>query len=109
MMEYKGYIGKVVFDDESGVFCGNVINTRDVITFQGKSVAALRRSFRQSIDYYLAFCKERGERPDKPLSGKFVVRMSPDLHQRISTKARLADKSLNKWVQEVLDAASREG
>ena len=61
MMEYKGYIGKVEFDDQAGIFHGEVVNTRDVITFQGESVAELKKAFRESVDDYLAFCKERGE------------------------------------------------
>ncbi len=59
MMEYKGYLGKVEFDDEAGVFHGEVSNTRDVITFQGKSVAELKQAFHDSVDDYLAFCAAR--------------------------------------------------
>ena len=77
MMEYKGYLGKVEYDDEASLFHGEVINTRDVVTFQGKSVAELKKAFRDSVDDYLAFCAERGEEPDKPCSGQFVTRMSP--------------------------------
>jgi predicted HicB family RNase H-like nuclease len=69
MMEYQGYSGRVGFDDEAEVFHGEVINTRDVITFQGQSVAELTKAFKDSIDDYLAFCKARGETPDKPFSG----------------------------------------
>lgn len=69
MMEHKGYIGKVEFDDEAKIFHGEIINTRDVITFQGESVAELTRAFRESIDDYLAFYKQRGETPDKHFSG----------------------------------------
>lgn len=50
MMEYKGYVGKVEFDDEAEVFHGEVLDTRDVITFQGKSVAELKTAFQGSID-----------------------------------------------------------
>ena len=65
MMEYKGYIGRVELDDEAGLFHGEVINTRDVITFQGTSVEELRQAFADSIEDYLEFCKERGEEPDR--------------------------------------------
>jgi predicted HicB family RNase H-like nuclease len=105
MMEYKGYIGKVDFDDEAGVFHGEVINTRDVITFQGDSVAELKRAFRESVDDYLVFCKQRGEEPDKPFSGQFVARIAPELHRQVNLAARLAGKSLNAWVAEQLQAA----
>jgi predicted HicB family RNase H-like nuclease len=65
-MEYKGYIGEVEFDDEASIFQGQVINTHDV-TFQGKGASELERSFRDSIDDNLTFCRERSEEPDKPL------------------------------------------
>jgi predicted HicB family RNase H-like nuclease len=71
-MEYKGYDGKVEFDDEASVFHGDVVNIRDVITFQGKRVAELRKAFRDSVEDYLAFCAKRGEEPDKPFSGQFI-------------------------------------
>ncbi len=61
MMEHKGYAGRVEYDDESGIFHGEVINTRDVITFQDATVAELRKAFRDSVEDYLAFCAERGE------------------------------------------------
>lgn len=105
MMEYKGYIGKVEFDDEAEIFHGEIINTRDVITFQGKSVAELKKAFRESINDYLAFCKQRGETPDKPLSGQFVTRISPELHRQVNAAAVLAGKSLNAFVTEQLQAA----
>jgi predicted HicB family RNase H-like nuclease len=105
MMEYKGYIGKVEFDDEAGIFHGEVLGTRDVITFQGRSVDELKTAFQESIDDYLAFCKQRGEEPDKPFSGQFVTRVPPELHRQINLAASISGKSLNGWVAEQLQAA----
>jgi predicted HicB family RNase H-like nuclease len=105
MMEYKGYIGKVDFDDEAGIFHGEIINTRDVITFQGESVAELTKAFRDSIDDYLQFCLERGEAPEKPFSGQFVTRIPPDLHRQVNVAAAKSGKSLNAWVTEQLQNA----
>jgi predicted HicB family RNase H-like nuclease len=61
MMEYKGYIGTGEFDDDAGLFCGEVLNLRDVVTFQGTMVKQLRKAFRDSVVDYLDFCAERGE------------------------------------------------
>ena len=108
MMEYKGYIGKVAIDDEAGILYGEVINIRDVITFEGTSVAELQKAFHESVDDYLAFCAERGESPEKPFSGKFVVRLPAELHRKAYIQAKLADKSLNGWVTEVLQTALQE-
>ncbi|MCA9030516.1 MAG: type II toxin-antitoxin system HicB family antitoxin [Planctomycetaceae bacterium] len=105
MMEYKGYIGKVEFDDEAEIFHGEIINTRDVITFQGKSVDELTKAFHESIDDYLAYCKQRGETPDKPFSGQFVTRIPPELHRQVNVAAVLAGKSLNAFVTEQLQVA----
>ncbi len=69
MLRYNGYTGHVEFDDEAGLFHGEVIDLRDVITFQGTSVEELERAFRDSVDDYLEFCEERGEEPDKPSPG----------------------------------------
>lgn len=104
-MEYKGYTAKVDYDDEAGLFHGQVLNLRDVITFQGTSVEALRHEFRVSVDDYLEWCNERGEAPEKPFSGKFVVRLEPSLHRDIATRAELTGKSLNTWVAEALAQA----
>jgi len=105
MMEYKGYIGKVEFDDEGAIFHGEVINIRDVTTFQGESVRELTQAFHDSVDDYLAFCLERGEAPDKPFSGQFVTRIPPELHRQVNVAAVVSDKSLNGWVAEQLQAA----
>lgn len=105
MMEHKGYIGKVEFDDESGVFHGEVINLRDVVTFEGKTVSELRKAFHGSVDDYLAFCAERNEPPEKSHSGRFVVRVDPSLHKMIAAHAKVENKSLNAWVHEVLENA----
>lgn len=106
-MEYKGYQGVVQFDDEANIFHGEVVNTRDVITFQGESVGELRKAFEDSIDDYLDFCKSRGEEPEKPFSGKFMIRMKPELHRRVAAAARLKGKSINQFASKVLERATR--
>ena len=105
MMEYSGYIGKVEIDEEAGIFHGEVINVRDVITFEGVTVEELQQAFRESVDDYLAFCAQRGESPEKPFSGKFVVRLPVELHRKAYIQAKLEDKSLNGWVAEVMQSA----
>jgi predicted HicB family RNase H-like nuclease len=107
MMEYKGYVGRIEFDDEAEIFHGEVVTARDVITFQGATVKELRKAFQDSVDDYLAFCKERGEKPEKPYSGHFVTRVSPDLHRAISIAASSAGKSLNAWVAEQLQKSAQ--
>jgi len=66
-MEYQGYVGKGEFDAESGIFHGEVVNARDVITFHGRSLREAEIAFRESVDDYRAFCMARGELPNKPM------------------------------------------
>jgi len=101
-MEYKGYSARVEFDENANIFHGEVINLRDVITFEGETVTQLRQSFQESVDDYLEFCAERNENPEKPYSGKFVVRVDPELHKRLAIKARKRGVSFNALVREVL-------
>ena len=103
MMKYKGYTGRVDYDDEAKIFHGEVLDTRDVITFQGSSVEEIENAFRDSIDDYLDFCKERNEKPDKPFSGRFVLRISSELHHKLYIHANNSGKSINKWLVDLLE------
>jgi predicted HicB family RNase H-like nuclease len=108
MMEYKGYAAKVEFDDEAEIFHGEVIGIKDVVTFQGKTPKELKRAFKESVDDYLSFCEERDEAPDKPFTGKFVVRISPELHRKIFISAKLSNESINSWLNEKLEGVVNE-
>jgi predicted HicB family RNase H-like nuclease len=96
-MTYKGYYGVVQYDDEAKIFHGEVINTRTVITFQGTTVDEIETAFRDSVDDYLDWCKERNKEPEKPFSGRFVLRLSPDLHRKLNLKAKMSNNSLNSF------------
>lgn len=108
MIEYKGYVGVFEFDPEIDAFHGAVINTNDVISFYGSSVAELREAMRQSIDEYLAFCREQGREPEKPFSGNIMLRTSPDLHRRVALEAARRHVSMNTYVQDILEKAMSE-
>ena len=99
MMNYKGYIGKVDYDDENRIFTGSVINVKTVITFHGSTVDELEAEFRASVDDYLEWCKEDGVEPEKPYSGKFNVRLTPELHQRAAVCAKILGISLNSFIE----------
>lgn len=104
-MHYKGYEAVIEFDEEAEVFHGEIINLRDVITFQGSSAQELRSAMADSVEDYLAFCAERGGEPERPYSGQFVVRAEPSLHRALSAAARREGVSLNKWVTKTLEQA----
>ena len=102
MLTYKGYHGNVEFDENAGIFHGEVVDLRDVITFQGKSVDEIKQAFRDSIDDYLDFCQERGEDPDKPFTGRLMLRLPTEVHRRVYVRAKKEGKSLNEYITEKL-------
>ena len=102
-MNYKGYIGMVEFDEEADIFHGEVINTRDVITFQGTCVEEIKQAFIDSVDDYLEFCAERGELPEKPFKGHLGLRMKPEVYQQAYLHAKQAGISLNEWINQAIE------
>jgi predicted HicB family RNase H-like nuclease len=102
MMNYKGYIGKAEYDDEAETFYGEVIGLRDIVTFKGSSVKEMQKSFKDSIDDYLAFCKRMGKTPDIQASGRLILRIPPELHSLAAVAAKSEGRSLNTWVAEAV-------
>lgn len=102
MIEYKGYIGRVEFDPDTNLLHGEVIGPRDVITFEGRSVDEIRQAFHDSVEDYLELCRERGEEPDQPYSGKLVLKLDPELHRKLSELAGASGKPLDAWIAERL-------
>ncbi len=49
------------------------------------------------------YCKEKGIEPYKEYSGKFNLRIPPELHAEIASKASTEGKSLNQWIVDTLD------
>ena len=101
-MNYKGYEALVEYDDEDKLFVGRVINTRDVIAFDGLTVDELQTSFQAAVDEYLGDCEQLGKDPDKPFSGRFNLRISPDLHRHVAICAEKEGVSLNAFVEKTL-------
>jgi predicted HicB family RNase H-like nuclease len=99
---YKGYLGRAEYDRDAGLFHGEVLGTKDVITFQAEAPAELGKAFVESVDDYLAFCRSRREAPEKPFSGRFVARIAPDLHRKLSLAAQEQGTSLNALVEQSL-------
>ena len=107
-MEYKGYKAKIAFDAEDESFHGTVVNVEDTIHFEGKSVAELRKELKESVEFYLGMCKKRGESPEKPFSGKVLVRLAPELHREAAYAAKLSGSSVNAFIAKaVTDATKR--
>ena len=104
-MKYKGYEAVIEYDEVDRLFFGRVINTRDVISFDGTTVEELQQSFEAVIDEYLEDCKQEGKEPNKAYSGQFNLRISPELHRKISLEAKKQNLSLNSFVEQELNRA----
>jgi predicted HicB family RNase H-like nuclease len=102
MLKYKGYTGIVDYDTQGKIFTGEIAGLRSVITFQGRTPEEIEASFKESIDIYLKMCKEDDVTPEKPYSGKFNLRIPPELHKRIAEKAFEERRSLNDLVIDAL-------
>ena len=76
MIEYKGYVAKVEYDDAIGMRHGSVIDSGvyAIATCEAKDVDSLRREFRLSIDDYLTRCKEVGIPPREPVLDEAAAR-----------------------------------
>ncbi len=109
MVNHKGYLGVLKVDAEAGVIRGHVVNTRDTITFQGKSVNEAVAEFEASVDDYLAFCDSQGQAPEKPFSGKFLVRINPAIHRDLTALAQTKGLSVNTLVAGELKRLARRG
>lgn len=106
MMEYKGYTaGPIDFDPEENTFSGTVAGLRDVIHFEGATARELTRAFRESIDSYLKFCAEQGQKPDRPFNGKILVRTDPELHRKAALRAAVEGVSLSRWISRQIESA----
>lgn len=111
MMKHKGYIANIEFDNEDRIFVGRLLGIEDVVTFHGESVSELEAAFHDAVEHYLEVCEQTGRPAQKPYSGRFALRMPPELHAQVAAKAATAGKSLNQWfidtVQNNLQADSR--
>lgn len=101
-MIYKGYTAKVTYDEHAELFHGEVIGTQDIITFQSDNAHKLSEEFRKSVDEYLSFCKEMVKAPDKPFSGKLLLRLTPEMHRALFVNAMESHKSLNEFITDKL-------
>jgi predicted HicB family RNase H-like nuclease len=102
-MTYKDFMAKVVFDEEANIFHGEVINIRDVITFEGSSVDELQKSFKESIDDYLEFCLSRDEKPNSPLNGFLSINIPVSNQNLLRIAAKKSGKDFEDWVVDVLN------
>ena len=104
-MMLDGYHARIEYDPELDRFRGEILGLNGGADFYGQSPAELRAEFRQSLDVYLAVCREQGLSPRKQYSGKFNLRIQPALHEQLALLAQAQGKSINLLAQEALQRA----
>ena len=105
-MNYKGYAARIEYSDEDDCFIGHIAGINDIVGFHADSVAELHIAFEESVDDYIETCKKVGKLPQKPYSGKVMLRIPPELHARAAMLAEARGKSLNSWVTDLLTSAA---
>jgi predicted HicB family RNase H-like nuclease len=104
-MQHQGYTARIEYDERDNIFVGRLLGIRAIISFHGQTVKELRKSFEHAVDDYLAECTEKGLSPEKPASGKLLLRVSPEVHGKAMVVAQASGKSLNQWVSDILEKA----
>lgn len=107
LMRYKGYIAEIGYDDSADVFHGRVVGMRDVVDFYGRTPEELRAEFKTSVDEYLAWCEEDGQKPEKSWLGKLTFRPTEEQRHRFMVAAAARRMSVNAWALTVLDRESQ--
>ena len=105
VMNYKGYSARIEYSDEDGCLIGHIAGIRDVVGFHGESVSKLKAAFMEAVEDYLATCKKLKRTPQRPYSGKVMLRIDPGVHAKVAMLAEAEGKSLNLWAQEALQRA----
>ncbi len=106
-MTYHGYTASMTFDTDDKIIVGRVLDIEDIISFHGESVAEFEAAFHAAVDGYVAACEQWGSAPEKPASGKMMLRVAPIVHAAALKAAARSGISLNKWAEQALGAAAR--
>jgi predicted HicB family RNase H-like nuclease len=51
-LEYRGFIGEFTYDEDTDLFEGSVINSEELLLFQGKSIKDLYTDFKEAVAYH---------------------------------------------------------
>lgn len=102
MMTVDGYQAKIDYDADLDMFRGEILGLSGGADFYGKNPKELRSEFKKSLQVFLDVCREKGIEPRRNYSGKFNLRITPELHERLAIVAQAKGKSINTLAQEAL-------
>ncbi|MBM5791367.1 MAG: type II toxin-antitoxin system HicB family antitoxin [Cyanobacteria bacterium M_surface_10_m1_298] len=103
LMSVDGYQARIEYNPETDQFRGEILGLNGGADFYGSNPEELRREFRHSLAVFLEVCREQGLEPRKQYSGKFNLRIPPELHEQLSLEAEIQGKSLNALALEALE------
>ena len=102
VMTVDGYHAKIEYDEDLDLFRGEILGLNGGADFYGKNPEELRVEFKASLKVFLQVCAEKGIEPRKHFSGKFNLRIPPELHEQLAIAAQAEGKSINALAQEAL-------
>jgi predicted HicB family RNase H-like nuclease len=107
VMMIGNYQAVITFDPEISLFRGEFLGLNGGADFYAADVDGLRREGEISLRVFLEACKQRGLDPRKHYSGKFVLRLDPEIHESAAIAAAAHGMSLNQWAVETLREAAQ--
>jgi predicted HicB family RNase H-like nuclease len=102
IMSIDGYHARIEYDEDLDLFRGEILGLAGGADFYGKNPKELRTEFKRSLNIFLEVCREKGIKPRRNFSGRFNLRISPELHERLAIAAEAEGKSINALAQETL-------
>ena len=102
MMTVDGFKARIEYDAELDMFRGEILGLNGGADFWGKNPKELRAEFKKSLQVFVDVCRETGIEPRRSYSGKFNLRISPDLHEKLAIVAEAEGKSINTLAQEAI-------
>ena len=102
VMTVNEYHATIEFDSELDMFRGEILGLNGGADFYGKNPKELRTEFKRSLAVFLEVCAEKGIEPKRSFSGKFNLRISPALHEKLAIAAQAKGKSINTLAQQAL-------
>jgi len=96
------YIYRISWSEDDQEYVGLCVEFPG-LSWLAKSPGAALKGIRELVEEVIADMQERGEVPPKPLSGrkfsgKFMVRIPPELHRSLAVEAEEQGISLNRLV-----------
>lgn len=106
-LSYRNYKASLEFDPDDNILIGRVLDIDDIITFHAESVIEFTKAFHEAVDDYISACEKIGQTPERPASGRLMLRIDPVVHAAALKAATHTGLSLNKWAEQVLRQAAR--